>query len=152
MIDTDHYVRTLRYDRKSLAPPTLNCWGLWLYAVEREAGREALEGLEVYPSESTLLSQFRRLQRASEDASWTRVPPGGEQDLDLALMRALIGRGRTTRLVDLHCGVVVRPGVVMDIDGASGVLVRCFRTVGGERPHPTMWSRIENIYRWRGLC
>lgn len=151
-IRTDHYVRTVRYDRRGLVHPNLSCWGLWRYAVEREAGPEALEGLDVYPNEGHLVGQMRGLIRGRADGAWGEVPPMSERPLDLVLMRALVGRGRTSRMVELHCGVVVGPGMLMDVEDENGVLVRCFRAVDGERPAPTLYGRVEGIYRWRGLC
>ncbi len=68
------------------------------------------------------------------------MPAGEEREFDLVQMSGIVGKGAAARAVPWHCGCLVRPGLMMDIEENNGALVR-------ELTHPNVVKRVLGTYR-----
>ncbi|WP_333822867.1 NlpC/P60 family protein [Pinisolibacter sp.] len=122
----------------------LDCWGLYRAIVAEAAGVVLDEhgGLGAYPAIA------RRLTDEAAAAGWRRIEPGAERPLDLVLMTGLVrgGDGRT-RSAPLHVGCVVMPGLMIDTEETTGVMVRAFRDTALRRALPTVTPRLLGLHR-----
>lgn len=144
---TEAYLH-LRYDPESLTPPTLNCRGLYLMIVRDRAG----VALPDYGVSADALKWVRGIERERASGDWLEVEPGQERELDLVLMREIVGRGDYARPLALHCGCVVEPGRMIDISRAAGVRVTQFRDTPKKRANGTVRQSVIGIYRPQELA
>jgi hypothetical protein len=148
---TQRYL-SLRY-RDDEANP-FRCWELyWLY-VKQECGVTLPPFNEVRAS----VSVMKTLAREKQSDRWIEVAVmqggvlvyqglGEEKKGDLVLMHGIVGRRRFARAVPLHCGAVVRPGILIELENVNGVMIRPFRDTLTRRASPTARTRVIGIYR-----
>lgn len=143
---TEAYLR-FRYHPDSLAPPALNCRGLYLLIVQDRAG----VALPDYEVSADRLAWVRGIERERQSGDWLAIEPGDERELDLVLMRDFVGRGDHVRPLALHCGCVVEPGRMIDIT-AMGVRVSQFRDTLRRKADGRVKHDVLGIYRPRVLA
>lgn len=126
----------------------LDCWGLYREIVAEVAGVALDEhgGVAGYPAIA------RRLADERSASDWRRIEPGDERGLDLVLMSGLVrdASGRT-RSAPLHVGCVVEPGLMIDIEETTGIMVRAYRDTLRRAALPTVVPRVLGLYRHHTL-
>lgn len=132
------------------------CFGLHALILKQEAG------VEVDISAPSLVIGSRKIDALRGSDAWPEVArregnelvfdDGPECTFDLVLVETLVGRGDHGRLVGLHCGTVVEPGQMIDIDQGTGVRIRAYRAVGRQVVSPSLRGRVVGIYRARELA
>lgn len=126
----------------------LDCWGLYRLIVRETTGVDLGEHGEVdaYPA------AVREMARARTSSAWRPIAFGAERPTDLVSMTGLY-RDATerTRSAPLHVGCVVAPGLMIDIEETTGVMVRPFRDVAGRAALPTVVPRLLGIWRHEAL-
>lgn len=147
MIRVPDYLR-LRFAMGGRDRPTVDCWGLYRLIVGEQTGKwlAEFEGVE------SRLAIARTLAREGSSSSWTAVPAGEERELDLVLMRGLIGKGKETATAPMHVGCVTKPGWVLHIEESVGVLHQAFRSTSTALAHPNVGPRVLGIYRPEALA
>jgi len=137
---TDGYLR-LRFLMGGRARPAVDCWGLYRLIVGERAG--------VWLDEFGGVESYRAIARTveAERGGWRETAAGEERPLDAVLMRGLVGQGRQTVAVALHIGCVVEPGLMIDIDDGTGVMVRAFRSTPTRTAKVDVANRVIGIFR-----
>lgn len=126
----------------------LDCWGLYRLIVRDATGVELGEHGDIasYPDIARVLGAARRA------SSWRRIDPAEERPLDLVLMTGLVraSDGRL-RSAPLHVGCVIEPGLMIDIEETTGVMVRPFRDTARRAALPTVAPRFLGVWRHAAL-
>ena len=122
----------------------LDCWGLYR-AIVAEVGGVVLDEHGDVVAHPPIARRLAAERRASH---WREVEAGAERPLDLVLMTGLIadGEGRT-HAAPLHVGCVIEPGLMIDTEETTGVMVRAFRDTSRRRVLPTVAPRVLGLYR-----
>lgn len=122
----------------------LDCWGLYRLIVRDAAGIDLGDHGEVV----TPARIARTLGAARHDATWRRISPDDERPLDLVLMTGLVRRDDGgLRCAPLHVGCVIEPGLMIDIEETTGVMVRPFRSTPRRAVLPTVAPRVLGVWR-----
>lgn len=112
------------YRRGGRQWPHVDCWGLYRQIVADHAGVALGEFDGI--SESAAIAETVGLAMAAGTA-WRRVAAGEERALDAVLLKGLVRSGGAVLRLPIHIGCVVRPGWMIDIEGAAGATLRAFR-------------------------
>lgn len=124
------------------------CWVLYRQIVGTVSGWWPPEHAGVEEK----LAIARRMRREQGSPLWRPVEIGEERPLDLVLMRGQAGHGRDARLVPMHVGCVVRPGLMLDAEKRSGVMLRAYRSTSTFSAHPKVKVRFIRLYRPEALA
>lgn len=144
---TADYLRLI-YRKGGREKPFVDCFGLYRVIVQERAGVVIPE----HAASRSFLASKRALEAERAGGGWSEIEPGAERELDLVLMWGVTGRGRHARAVPLHCGCVVRPGLLIHIEDGVGVLVQQFRDTAATGAHPRVRERVLGIYRPEALA
>lgn len=142
MIDPSPYLR-LVFAAGGREPPAVDCWGLYRLVVRDRTGLTLAD----YAGVTETAAIARTLRDPATAAGWVPVRAGDERPLDLVLMTGLAGRGRATALAPCHVGCVIAPGLMLDIEEGSGVMVRAFRATAVRAASPTVAPRVIGVWR-----
>ena len=63
------------------------------------------------------------------------------------MMKGMLGAGRETITAPMHVGCVVEPGLMIDIEATTGVMVRSYRDTVRRRALPTVAQRVTGLFR-----
>lgn len=144
---TRDYLR-LAYEKGGLTRPRVGCWGLYRLIVGERRGVWLAE----FAGVESDLSIARTLKAEERAGGWRQVEDGAERELDLVLMRGMVGEGRETVLAPLHVGCVVGPGRMMHIQETDGVMIQQFRGTARALAHPNVVHRVLGVYRPEALA
>lgn len=126
----------------------LDCWGLYR-AIVVEVGGVLLDEHGDVVAHPPIARRLAAERRASH---WREIEAGGEHPLDLVLMTGLVtGPEGRTHAAPLHVGCVIEPGLMIDTEETTGVMVRAFRDTTRRRALPTVAPRLLGLYRHAAL-
>lgn len=139
----------MQYRSGGRVPPMLDCYGLYRLIVQERAGVT----VPLYESASGMVTPKTIIREMRTDR-WQEIEVGQERELDMVLLWGIAGltNPRRARIVPMHCGCVVKPGFMLDIEDAGGVRLRVYRDIFGERAHSWVKSRVLGIFRPAALA
>lgn len=145
---TDRYL-LMSYERVG------KCFGLHALILKQE------RGVTIDVAALGMVDGKRKIEAVAGSEAWPEVArrengalvfrDGEERPFDLVLLEIIAGRGRTARMLELHCGTVVEPGLMIDVERDAGVRLRPYRDIGSRRAASALRNRVVGIYRAREL-
>lgn len=125
----------------------LDCWGLYRAIVREVAGIDLGEHGQV----RDYASIAREFTSAASGALWRQIDPADDRPTDLVLMTGLMRADGRLHQAPLHVGCVVEPGLEIDIEETTGVMVRPYRDTLRRPALPTIRPRVLGVYRHHAL-
>lgn len=146
-VDTRRYL-TIPFAHGGRDQRGADCWGLYRLVVGEATGIWLDEhgGLSGYPAYS------RRLVGERSAGDWSEVAAGDERICDLVLMTGYLRSEGRTHAAPLHVGCVLEPGLMIDTEEGSGVMVRAYRATLRRQALPTVTPRVLGIWRHRAVA
>ena len=144
-----YYQRHLKFLKGGRNFPHVDCYGFVVLAFLRECGIRLDNWAEL--NLDNFSDQKRSLLEFPYNMDFNPVETGFEQAFDVAAIRIPMAvNGKATRGW-WHCGIVSRPGFIVEMHEAQGLVEKCFRPVPEACADANLRARDVKLFRHRAL-